>query len=29
MRAGHMPPAEDNGTVYLKVPVNVIGRPSD
>ena len=22
MRAGHMPPAEDNGTVYLKVPVN-------
>ena len=25
MRAGHMPPAEDNGTVYLKVPVNVIG----
>ncbi len=24
MRAGHMPPAEDNGTVYLKVPVNVL-----
>lgn len=23
MRAGHMPPAEDNGTVYLKVPINV------
>lgn len=22
MRAGKMPPAEDNGTVYLKVPVN-------
>jgi len=22
MRAGHMPPAEDNGQVYLKVPVN-------
>jgi glyoxylase-like metal-dependent hydrolase (beta-lactamase superfamily II) len=22
MRAGRMPPAEDNGTVYLKVPVN-------
>ena len=22
MRAGHMPPAEDNGAVYLKVPVN-------
>jgi glyoxylase-like metal-dependent hydrolase (beta-lactamase superfamily II) len=23
MRAGRMPPAEDNGTVYLKTPVNV------
>ncbi|NMT62993.1 MBL fold metallo-hydrolase [Marinobacter orientalis] len=23
MRAGHMPPAEDNGRVYLKVPVNL------
>lgn len=23
MRAGHMPPAEDNGQVYLKVPVNM------
>ncbi|HEY9121303.1 MAG TPA: MBL fold metallo-hydrolase [Marinobacter sp.] len=23
MRAGHMPPAEDNGLVYLKVPVNL------
>jgi glyoxylase-like metal-dependent hydrolase (beta-lactamase superfamily II) len=22
MRAGHMPPPEDNGTTYLKVPVN-------
>lgn len=22
MRAGHMPPPEDNGTVYLKVPLN-------
>ncbi len=22
MRAGHMPPAEDDGTVYLKVPLN-------
>lgn len=22
MRAGHMPPAEDNGTTYLKVPIN-------
>ena len=26
MRAGDMPPQEDNGEVYLKVPVNVIGR---
>lgn len=26
MRAGDMPPAEDNGEVYLKVPINVIGR---
>jgi glyoxylase-like metal-dependent hydrolase (beta-lactamase superfamily II) len=26
MRGGNLPPAEDNGTVYLKVPVNVIGR---
>jgi glyoxylase-like metal-dependent hydrolase (beta-lactamase superfamily II) len=25
IRAGHMPPAEDNGTVYLKVPINVLG----
>src|SRR6056300_1566853 len=23
MRAGHMPPAEDNNTVYLKIPVNL------
>jgi len=22
MRAGHMPPAEDNGTTYIKVPIN-------
>lgn len=22
MRAGHLPPAEDNGVVYLKIPVN-------
>ncbi len=22
MRAGEMPPAEDNGTVYLKIPVD-------
>lgn len=26
MRAGSMPPAEDNGVTYLKVPVNVIGK---
>jgi glyoxylase-like metal-dependent hydrolase (beta-lactamase superfamily II) len=24
MRAGHMPPAEDNGRVYLKVPLNTL-----
>ena len=24
MRAGHMPPAEDNGISYLKIPINVI-----
>lgn len=24
MRAGHMPPAEPNGTVYLKIPLNVL-----
>ncbi|MFO1091121.1 MAG: MBL fold metallo-hydrolase [Hyphomicrobiales bacterium] len=24
MRAGQMPPAEDNGTVYLKVPIDVL-----
>lgn len=24
MRAGHFPPAEDNNTVYLKVPVNAL-----
>ncbi|MDT8342803.1 MAG: MBL fold metallo-hydrolase [Thermohalobaculum sp.] len=24
MRAGRMPPAEDNGTVYLKVPINTL-----
>jgi glyoxylase-like metal-dependent hydrolase (beta-lactamase superfamily II) len=29
MRGGNMPPAEDDGRVYLKVPVNVIGRPRD
>jgi glyoxylase-like metal-dependent hydrolase (beta-lactamase superfamily II) len=29
MRAGNMPPPEDNGTTYLKIPINVIGRPSE
>ena len=24
MRAGHMPPPEDNGVSYLKVPINVL-----
>jgi glyoxylase-like metal-dependent hydrolase (beta-lactamase superfamily II) len=24
VRAGHMPPAEDNGTAYIKVPVNTL-----
>jgi len=24
IRAGHFPPAEDNGTVYLKIPVNAL-----
>lgn len=24
MRAGHLPPAEDNGVTYLKLPVNVV-----
>ena len=27
MRAGKLPPAEDNQTHYLKVPVNQLGRP--
>ncbi|MDC9720094.1 MAG: MBL fold metallo-hydrolase [Gammaproteobacteria bacterium] len=26
MRAGHMPPAEDNGIAYIKIPVNQIGE---
>ncbi|PKM21828.1 MAG: MBL fold metallo-hydrolase [Gammaproteobacteria bacterium HGW-Gammaproteobacteria-14] len=26
MRGGHMPPAEDNGIQYLKIPINVVGR---
>ncbi|MDP6190248.1 MAG: MBL fold metallo-hydrolase, partial [Gammaproteobacteria bacterium] len=25
MRAGHLPPAEDNGTTYIKIPINKIG----
>jgi len=25
LRNGAMPPAEENGTVYLKLPLNVIG----
>ena len=25
LRNGDMPPAEDNGTVYLKIPINVLG----
>ena len=25
LRNGHLPPAESNGTVYLKVPLDVIG----
>ncbi len=24
MRAGHLPPAEDNGVVYLKMPINAV-----
>lgn len=24
MRAGHLPPAEDNGTAYLKIPINAV-----
>jgi hypothetical protein len=22
VRAGHLPPAEDNGVTYLKIPIN-------
>lgn len=29
MRAGHLPKAEDNGTAYLKVPVNGLGKKKD
>jgi hypothetical protein len=24
IRAGHLPPPEDNGTTYLKLPLNVL-----
>ena len=24
IRAGHMPPAEDNGVSYLKIPINAL-----
>jgi hypothetical protein len=24
MRAGHLPPPDDNGVVYLKLPVNAV-----
>ena len=27
IRAGHFPPAAADGVSYLKVPLNVIGRP--
>ena len=27
IRAGHLPPAGPDGVSYLKVPLNVIGRP--
>ena len=27
VRAGDMPPAEANGVVYLKIPVNALGAP--
>jgi hypothetical protein len=25
MRAGHMPPADDNGISYIKIPINQVG----
>lgn len=28
MRAGRMPPPEENGRTYLKVPINIVGRPT-
>jgi hypothetical protein len=27
IRAGRLPPAEADGVSYLKVPLNVLGRP--
>lgn len=27
IRAGQLPPAEDNGVSYLKIPLNVLGQP--
>lgn len=27
IRGGNMPGAEENGTIYLKLPVNVLGEP--
>jgi hypothetical protein len=24
MRAGHLPPREDNGVAYLKIPIDVL-----
>ncbi|MCG8394823.1 MAG: MBL fold metallo-hydrolase [Pseudomonadales bacterium] len=29
MRAGHLPPAESNGTRYLKIPLNLFAAPVD
>jgi hypothetical protein len=25
VRAGHLPPADDNGVSYLRIPMNVLG----
>jgi hypothetical protein len=27
MRGGKLPPAEENGVSYLKIPLNLLGRP--
>ena len=29
IRAGQLPPAEDDGVSYLKIPLNVLGRTED